>query len=46
MNSMIYNPREEYDNKFKSLHSDNTNIFFDDLVQKSKIEVIKTLKRK
>ena len=41
MNSMIYNPREEYDNKFKSLHSDNTNKFFDDLVLRSKIDIDK-----
>ena len=24
MNSMIYNPLEEFDSKFKNLHSDNT----------------------
>ena len=37
MNSMIYNPQEEYDNKFKSLHMDNTAKYFDALVDKSGI---------
>ncbi len=35
MNSMIYNPSEEFDSKFKDLHLNNTNRFFDDLVRKS-----------
>ena len=38
MNSMIYNPVEEYDSKFKSLHSDNTSKFFDDLVNRSGVD--------
>ena len=29
MNSAIYNPLEDYENKFKNLHSENTNTFFD-----------------
>ena len=39
MNSMIYNPQEEYDNKFKSLHADNTNKFFNDLVSRSGVDI-------
>ena len=35
MDYMIYNPLEEYDSKFKSLHSDNTGKFFDELVLRS-----------
>ena len=41
MNSIIYNPLEEYDNKFRSLHSENTNNFFNELVQKSGIDIKK-----
>lgn len=41
MNSMIYNPLEEYENKFRSLHSENTNSFFENLVQKSGIDIKK-----
>lgn len=32
---MIFNPLEEYDQKFKKLHEDNTTQFFDALVQRS-----------
>ncbi len=39
MNSMIYNPQEEYDQKFKSLHESNTNQFFDGLVKRSGVDV-------
>jgi len=41
MNSIIYNPLEEYENKFRSLHSENTNRFFEELVQKSGIDIKK-----
>lgn len=41
MNSMIYNPLEEYENKFRSLHSENTNSFFENLVKKSGIDIKK-----
>ena len=39
MNSMIYNPQEEYDSKFRSLHASNTEKFFDALVLKSGVDV-------
>ena len=39
MNSMIYNPLEEFDNKFKNLHSDNTQKYFDELVRKSGVDI-------
>ena len=35
MDSMIYNPQEEFDGKLKNLHADNTQKFFDGLVAKS-----------
>ncbi len=35
MDSMIYNPQEEFDGKLKNLHADNTQKFFDVLVAKS-----------
>lgn len=39
MNSIIYNPLEEFDSKFKNLHLDNTNKFFDSLVERSGVNV-------
>lgn len=39
MNTMIYNPLEEFNNKYKALHSDNTDNFFDELVKKSEIDI-------
>lgn len=39
MNSMIYNPLEEFDGKFKNLHLDNTKKYFDELVQQSGINI-------
>lgn len=39
MNSMIYNPLEEFDGKFKNLHLENTQKFFDELVQRSGVNV-------
>ena len=39
MNSMIYNPQEEYDNKFRALHRDNTNKFFEAQVQRSGVSI-------
>ena len=35
MDSMIYNPLEEYVQKFKGAHLENTNAFFDGLVKQS-----------
>lgn len=39
MNSAIYNPLEEYENKFKNLHAENTNRFFEKLVQQSGVNI-------
>jgi len=39
LNSMIYNPLEEFDNKFKNLHLDNTKKLFEELVQKSGVNI-------
>ena len=36
---MIYNPLEEYNSKFKSLHAEHTDRFFEELVQRSGIDV-------
>lgn len=39
MNSMIYNPLEEFDSKFKPLHSDNTQKYFDETVTRSGVDI-------
>ena len=39
MNSMIYNPLEEFDSKFKNLHSDNTKKYFEELVRQSGVNI-------
>ena len=39
MNSMIYNPLEEYERNFKHLHMDNTRKYFQELTVKSGIDV-------
>ena len=39
MNSVIYNPLEEFDSKFRDKHSENTNNFFENLVQQSGINI-------
>ena len=36
---MIFNPLEEYNTKFKALHLDNINAFFDELVSKSGVDI-------
>lgn len=36
---MIYNPQEEFDSKFKNLHLDNTEKYFNELVQKSGVNI-------
>jgi hypothetical protein len=41
MNSIIYNPLEEFESKYKAKHSENTNQFFDKLVQQSGIDIEK-----
>ncbi|MBR6513646.1 MAG: hypothetical protein IKT46_02305 [Clostridia bacterium] len=39
MNSMIYNPTEEFETKFKNLHLQNTNEYFEELVERSGIDI-------
>lgn len=39
MNSVIYNPLDEFDKKHKDTHLKNTNKFFEDLVQSSGIDI-------
>ncbi len=39
MDSIIYNPLEEFDNKYRELHAENTNSFFEKLVQQSGIDI-------
>ena len=39
MNSVIYNPLEEFDSKYRDMHSENTNKFFDELVKRSGIDI-------
>ncbi len=39
MNSVIYNPLEEFDHKYRDIHSENTNQFFDNLVKRSGVDI-------
>ena len=39
MNSVIYNPLEEYEKKLKDIHSDKTNAFFEKLVKQSNVNI-------
>ena len=39
MDSMIYNPLEEFEKKFKNLHLENTNSFLEELVKHSGVNV-------
>jgi len=39
MNSMIYNPLEEYDKKFRDLHFEKTKAFFNALVERSGVDI-------
>ena len=39
MNSVIYNPLEEYEKKLKDLHLNKTNEFFEKLVKKSNVNI-------
>lgn len=41
MDSMIYNPLEEFEKKFKDLHFENTNSFFEKLVKQSGVDIEK-----
>lgn len=39
MNSVIYNPLEEFDSKFREKHSESTKSFFEKLVQQSGVDI-------
>ena len=39
MSSVIYNPLEEFECKYKNSHSENTNKFFENLVEQSGIDI-------
>lgn len=39
MNSVIYNPLEEFESKYKNLHLEKTNAFFDELTKQSGVNV-------
>ncbi len=39
MDSVIYNPLEEYERKYKETHAKNTNDFFEELVKKSGVDI-------
>lgn len=39
MDSVIYNPLEEFDSKYKNLHGENTDNFFENLVKQSGIDI-------
>ena len=41
MDSVIYNPLESYEKKLKALHAENTNAYFEKLVQQSGVDVEK-----
>lgn len=44
MNSVIYNPLEEYESKLKVLHNENANKFFENLVKQSGVDIEKNRK--
>lgn len=39
MNSVIYNPLEEFESKYKDVHANRTKEFFEDLVRTSRIDI-------
>ncbi len=39
MNTVIYNPTEEYAQKFKAVHGENVQAYFDRLVEKSQVNI-------
>lgn len=39
MTTVIFNPLEEYDGKYRQLHGEKTNQFFDELVKKSGVDI-------
>ena len=38
MSNMIFDPLEEFNTKYKDLHADNTNKFFEELVERSGVD--------
>jgi len=43
MSKLIFDPLEEYRDKFKGLHDQNVNRFFDELVQKAALIFLRTI---
>ena len=39
LNSVIYKPLEEFKNKYQTLHADNMNLFFENLVKQSCVDI-------
>ena len=39
MDQMIYNPQEEFEQKFEAAHLDNTRTFFEELVKRSGVDI-------
>ena len=39
MDSVIFNPQQEFEGRYKQLHLENTTAFFDDLVEKSGVDI-------
>ena len=39
LNSVIYKPLEEFKNKYQTLHADNMNLFFENLVKQSCVNI-------
>ena len=39
MNSMIFNPNEEYDSTYRTLHFENTKKYLEDLVQRAGVDI-------
>jgi len=42
--TMIYSPLEDYENRLRALHEDNTQKFFEELVQKSGVDIAQNRK--
>lgn len=39
MNSVIFNPLEEFEGKYKTLHFEKTNAFFNELIKRSGVNI-------
>ena len=45
MDSVIYKPLEEYEKKLRDAHANATNVFFDNLVKRSDVDIEKNRKK-